>query len=119
MTCDRCEELEEEVAYLRRQLHVADDLAQLARFRKGLKVPTGEARVAQVLYLARGNMVTFETFYRALYASPDEEPEEPNRIVIVYASRLRRHLPPGAIQSVARAGYILTTAGIAALEPFA
>lgn len=119
MTCDRCEELEEEVAYLRRQLRVSDDQAQLARFRQGLNVPPGQARVAQMLYLARGNLVTFESFYSALYIHPGDEPQEPNRIVIVYVSRLRPHLPPGAIQSVPRAGYILTTAGIAALEPFA
>lgn len=119
MTCERCKELEEEVAYLRRELRIVEDEAHLTRIRLGLRVPRGEACVARALFLAQGRLVTFDRFYAALYPHPSDEPQEPNRNVIVYVCRLRRRLPPDAIRSVPRAGYIMTPAGIAALEPFA
>lgn len=105
MTCSRCADLEEEIAYLKSELGLRDDADQIEALREGLDVATAEAHFLRALYNAKGRTVSHMALLDAI---PARMPDRDHSIVKVYASRVRARLGPGSIENIWGVGYRLS-----------
>lgn len=104
------EDLEEEIAYLRRELGFAIDTDKEARVRTKLKLQPQEARLILALN-ATGRVMSRAHLECSLNRAWDSENI---KIVDVYVSRIRKKLP-GSIETFRPYGYAITPQGKAAL----
>ncbi len=109
MSCAHCEELAEEVAYLKTELAfvVAKDFRVSLREKLGLE--TSEAAVVEALYAAKGRVVDHSTLMDAL---PTENDDRHHNIIKVYVCRIRSKIGRNAIRTVYSEGYGLTPEGL-------
>jgi DNA-binding response OmpR family regulator len=118
--CDRCEELQERVAWLESELGIRDDGEKVDRLRRAFRVRPAEIRLLLRLYRAGGHLVTHDQLLDAIPAS-DHARDRDSNIVRVYVNRLRGGLGQDAILRCYGLGYQLTEVGLArvsaAMEP--
>ena len=108
MTCARCEDLREEVAFLKRELGLERDADAQVRLRRAFRLSGREASILARL-LARKGLLPKQTLWQSLYEDGDSEAAL--KIIDVYVSRLRRALPAGSIDTIWGQGYTLTPVG--------
>lgn len=83
---------------------------------KGRYATGMQARLLERLVRAEGAIVPYESMIAAAYGlSGDREPEDPMCVIRVILTRLRKHLPPGAIRNHRGIGYTLDPAAAATL----
>jgi DNA-binding winged helix-turn-helix (wHTH) protein len=121
MSCARCAELEEEIAYLKGELGIRADAEVVDRIRRGLLTVRiansgGKHQAAEclaALYAAKGRTVSPWNLMSAV-PGPSRlgENRTPN-IVTVWIHMCRRLLGREAIENVYGKGYRLTPAGMA------
>lgn len=109
MGCSRCEDLKEEIAYLKSELGMALTKDERVSFRTNLGMDTAEAAIVAALYTAKGRLV--ET-YALSDVLPTENDDRSTNIIKVYICRIRRKIGKDAIRTVYSEGYGLTPVGL-------
>lgn len=112
--CDRCQELKDEIAFLRRELGIvrAEDMEN--RLCLVLGISKTEAAILALLYNRRGATLSKGAIWDVLYAGSDSEPLL--KIVDVFICKLRRRLPEDSIATIWGRGYTLTATGLAHVD---
>lgn len=111
MCCARCEELEEEIAYLKSELGQVSDVSVLAIMRTLYGIRPQASRIIEKLYRARPRVLNKIRISEALVGDGDSE-----RLVDVFVSHARKALGRDAILTHWGAGYSIGPLGIAAME---
>lgn len=118
--CDRCAELEEEIAFLKSELGEARAGEAGHDARKALGLRPGHMALALRLYRAKGHLVTKWQCEEAIplkWAAEDRV----SKIVDVYICQIRAALGRDAVETVWGQGYRLSAKGLAlmaaAVEP--
>lgn len=121
MSCARCEELEERIAWLESELGLqreADVLdAIISRMgRQAAQVGRpGIARTIACLYAARGRPVSKWNLLEAS-GTPTSDEDRNIRVVDIYVSRARQVMGFGAVRTVRGFGYALAPEGVEWVE---
>jgi DNA-binding winged helix-turn-helix (wHTH) protein len=110
--CQRCEELEEEVAYLRSEMGLEIGAGQIATIRQAFNLSPACARLLLVLHRASGRVMSRLQMLDALPARYDGHEDRDERIVNVHVSRIRQAVGPGFIRNEWGKGYHLTAEGM-------
>lgn len=114
MSCAHCEDLEEEVAYLKSELGLVRSKEETIRLRHTFSLSTAEAALVAELYAAKGRTVRH---YRLLEALPTDNEDRSPRILNTYICRIRARLAERAqgeeptIHTIWGDGYRLTAEG--------
>jgi DNA-binding response OmpR family regulator len=107
--CPRCEGLAAEVAYLKSELGIQYDEAELRRLQDAFSLRRGPAQFLRVLRNARGRVVPHLQVLDALPGNDDRG----LTLLSVYACRVRSSLGHSALESVRGVGYRLSQGGLA------
>jgi DNA-binding response OmpR family regulator len=107
--CQRCRDLADEVAYLKSELGLQYDEAELQRLQEAFALRRGPAQFLRVLRNAKGRVVPHLQVLEALPGNEDRGLS----LLAVYACNLRRALGEGALEAVRGVGYRLSRAGVA------
>ena len=107
--CQHCQHLVEEVAYLKSELGIQYDEAELQRLQDVFALRRGPAQFLRVLRNARGRVVPHLQALDALPGSDDRS----LTLLSVYACRVRSSLGHSALESVRGVGYRLSQSGLA------
>lgn len=119
--CDRCEELEERVAWLESELGLQVSADLVDRIRRGLggigqqSKANGTARLIAALYAANGRPMTRWQLLDAIPSRAGNEERNAN-IISVWVSFARKKLGPNAIHNAWDVGYRLTPEGMARIS---
>ncbi len=105
MTCERCEKLEEQVAYLRSELGEISDAMFLSNIKLGFDLTPGQARLAELLYRANGRIISRHRLSDLLGV------EGSSNIVSVYLTSLRRQIGADAFAMAWGQGISMTAVG--------
>jgi DNA-binding response OmpR family regulator len=116
VTCARCEELEEEVAYLRSEMGLQLSAEKFQRLRGRLRLAPGAINFLLVLYQAKGRMVSKLQALDALPSPVRDRDDRNTQLIGVYASHVRRALGHDAISNGWGRGYAMTPAGLARVD---
>jgi DNA-binding response OmpR family regulator len=115
--CARCQELEEEVAWLKGELGLRLDADKIAVLSNAFGFSPNQTKMALTLLASNGRPVTRIQLDEAMPGAP----ERSYSYVSVYVSHIRQALGFDAIETVWGQGYRLTPAGAekirAALAP--
>ncbi len=117
--CARCEELEEEVAYLKGELGELTNTTREYETRKRLGLKPQECKLLAALYSARrSGFVAGGYLLDIIEANGKKKTElnDPQRSLLVYIHRIRKQLGRDAIENVWGHGYRLTATGVAVYE---
>lgn len=106
--CERCEELEEEVAYLKSELGIREAGERIHLLRAALGVRPAVASFLLRLYDARGKLVTHQQLVDALPAVWCDREDRHEPITRVYCAYARKALGRDGIETVWREGYRLS-----------
>ena len=106
--CQHCQHLAEEVAYLKGELGLQYDEAELQRLQGAFGLQRGPAQFLRVLRNAQGRVVPHLQVLEALPGSEDRSPT----LLSVYAWRLRGALGRATVEAVRGVGYRLRQAGL-------
>lgn len=115
MTCAHCEDLKEEVAYLKSELGLRNDAERVEQLRRQ-GVRPAEAAMLCRLYAAGGKLVTVDQLEEAIPAK-DPARERTTPFVRTYASRIRSRMGRDIIGNMWGRGYYLTDRGMAVVGP--
>jgi DNA-binding response OmpR family regulator len=107
--CQRCQHLVEEVAYLKGELGLQYDEAELQRLQDVFGLKRGPAQFLRILRNARGRVVPHLQILEALPGNEDRS----LTLLSVYACRLRGPLGRRAVEAVRGVGYQLSQTGLA------
>ena len=118
--CDRCEELQESVAWLESELGIQRSADRVERIKSALfpyrRSGRGQAAyLLEALYAAKGKVMTKLQILEAL-PSPSRNEERGLKLVDVVVCIARASLGKGAIQTVWGLGYRMTDAGLEAIR---
>lgn len=102
--CSRCEELEEEVAYLRSELGEEIEADAADRVRRALRLSPDQAAIVLTLYRAGGRPVSMVRIDEAL---PVRAADRGLEVLRTKVSQIRRELGKGFILSARPGGYRL------------
>jgi DNA-binding response OmpR family regulator len=111
MTCAHCEQLEEQVAWLKSELGIQMDSTRHAKITKGLRLQGQTAAMVLVLYQARGRVVSQVAMNDAV-PSPLVGEDRGPKFVDVQICRARKVLGKGAIENIFGKGYRLSPSGM-------
>lgn len=111
MMCIRCDELEEEVAWLRSELGIQTELTVKSGLARSLGLSPGELSVVLALYRANGRVVPSSFIEETIPSTWGRAGDRCDRLVAVYVCRIRKALGAGVIETVCLMGYQLTSAG--------
>ncbi len=111
MTCPHCEELREEIRFLKRQVDVEVVASQIDRFMGAFGAPPASAMILSALYNAKGRVLSRTQLDEAAPATRVDPDQRDLKIIDVRISRLRKKLGEHAIQNVWGRGYYLTEIG--------
>lgn len=105
----RVQELEDENAFLRRQLGIEADRDTVRKLAAALNITHHEAHLLSLLYAKRGGTVSRNGLMDAMYAGPDDEPNI--KIIDVWVCKLRRKIGAQTILTLYCMGYGLSPEG--------
>lgn len=115
--CPRCQELQDEVDYLKGEL--ADQRGQeryddqTGRLRQALSLTGKEAATLHMLYAAKGRPLPRHLLDNATLQRGEEREYAPtSQITSIYVCRLRKALPAGAIVTLYGQGHALSSTGL-------
>lgn len=108
--CARCEELQEEVAYLRSELGLRARATDLQALRETFGLTGNEARVALILARANGRTVMRAQIEEAMPARSGVD-DRCSNLVSVVVNNVRRKIGKEHIPTAWAAGYAMTAAG--------
>jgi DNA-binding response OmpR family regulator len=123
MMCERCEELQEEVAYLRNELGLQVTASEVYAVTTALSIRPQAARLAIAMYRAGGRLMTNMQMFEAIPQVLGEKfnDDRSTKLVDVQVCNLRKAMGADAIATVWGKGRALTPAGrariAAILEP--
>lgn len=109
--CQRCEDLEEEVAYLRSEMGERLRVERVDEVARRLKLAPGVTALLLILYGAKGRPVSIYQACEAL-PSPSKNEDRNPHLVAVYVTKIRKTLGADAIENVWGNGYRLTQHGM-------
>jgi DNA-binding response OmpR family regulator len=118
MTCARCEELEEQVAYLKSELGLSNDVETSDRLRRAMRGtyrPThasGACGLVLALYAAKGRLRAKWSLMEAIPPRNGGDDDRNPKIIDVYVSCARKGLGHDAIETVWGRGYRMTDVGM-------
>lgn len=107
MSCAHCDDLEEELACLRRELGQMDDATAISRLSEALHIAPAPAKMLNRLYGAKGRSVSHWVIIEMLSPEVDQ-----SKLPHVYASRLRKVLGEGSVINGWGVGYRLSPAAV-------
>lgn len=107
--CDRCEELEEEVARLKRAMGGLEEDETIGKLRSAYKLDPSQGRLLLLLH-RRAGFVHVERIREVLYGDRMDGGPSDN-IVKVYLARMRNKLGKDAFETLWCGGYRLSDAG--------
>lgn len=110
MICPHCEELREEIRFLKRQLGVEQRERQLDRLKRHFRIPVGDTLILAALANANGRILSqdhLDNLVPHLSAGDDRDPKH----VAIRICRLRKILGSEAIEHHRGRGYFLTNLG--------
>lgn len=110
MTCVHCEELREEIRFLKREIAVEDSEELIDRLRLYHHLQPAEARILAALYCAKGRVLSvyqLDELCPLISATEDRDIKHVN----IRICRLRKKLGAEAIQNVWGRGYCITDLG--------
>ena len=110
------EELEEEVAYLRRELGLMRDDNEIAALRRAYPMHRGGARVVMALRAAAPRGLTYLQLDEAVPQIKGTSGERDLKIITVWTHYARKALGHDAIETVWGKGLRLTPSGIALVD---
>lgn len=113
--CPRCEELREEIAYLRSELGIQREADKIQRIRSALPRRHSRGQTAQAivaLYDAKGRPVSKLQLLDAIPPKWDGADERGESIVNVWIWHARKALGFDAVQTVYAHGFALTPVGM-------
>lgn len=110
--CDRCEELEEDIAYLKSELGLRAGLDEIEALRKAFGLTPSCAKLVLALYRAKGRTVTQLQMLEIMPPRYTIEDDRTSQIVNVQCSKTRKALGPGLLQNVWGQGFKLSPAGL-------
>lgn len=113
---DRLALLEEENAYLRRELGLSLNATRIAAVARGLKLSPQQARLVLALQAARGRTLTKPQLLAAIAVDAGRDDDRGLRIVDVVVHQIRRAIGPHTISTSWGLGHALTPAGIEMLR---
>lgn len=119
--CPRCEQLEEEVAYLKAELGLvvgSDDIQALRGAMRDAGSPdrigrTSPASVVMALYRAKGRTLSKYQLMEAIPPRDRAEDDRNEKIVDVWICRARKGIGRDALENIWGKGYRLTPVGMA------
>lgn len=106
MTCAHCEDLKEEIAYLKSELGLQVDSGQVAAIRDAFGLTEQKARILLVLYKARARTISIAQFHDALPCRYGKE-ERSEKLVQSSISQLRKIVGADAVDTLYGQGYRL------------
>lgn len=115
MTCRQCihrEDLEHRIEWLEGELGLRVDADQVDRLRDAFKVTPAVAKVILMLWRAKGLPVVSAQLAEALPISDHVLDRDDDRLLPVYAHRIRKALGADGLQTAHGQGYRLTTVGL-------
>lgn len=110
--CDRCAELEEEVAYLKSELASWSSEQCVETLARVLRIRPAAAKTLARLYASGGRLVGIRALMEAT-ADPACDDDRDYNVVKVHVWNLRQVLGRDAIQTAWGRGYSLTETGVA------
>ena len=113
--CARCQELEEEVRFLKRELGLDVERDKVGRLQTSLAITPHQARILYALYVARGRIITFDILHEMIPAE-DGAPRDSVEVFKVQICKMRRAVGSNAIQNVWGKGYRITHLGQMVVE---
>lgn len=108
--CTRCQELEDEVRSLRRELAYEIDRNKAHELRRGLRLTKAQAEIMWLLYTSNGRNVTIEAMDE-LTPGRHGIRRQSTKVFQVQVCRLRELMGSEAIETVPGVGYRLTPLG--------
>jgi DNA-binding response OmpR family regulator len=109
--CDRCAELEEEVAYWKGEAGAMRDQDLLAALRRKSGLTGRQAQLLEALWRRRGRPTRRERLLEMI-----EDDDRGLTLVSVIASQVRQKLGRDAILTEFGLGYVIGPSGLAAVE---
>lgn len=109
MTCHHCQDLRDEIAFLKRQLGIQAQQDQISKLATRLRLPPAEAQLLSALYDAKGRVLSVYHLDEVMPAvwSDDRDPKH----VAIRVCRVRKKLGGESIKNVWGRGYCLTDLG--------
>jgi len=111
--CDRCAELEEEVAYLRSELGLLADEDALLTLKRAMRVSPVVARLVYALYRSNGRLLTCAHLEDAIPSKTGRDDYISQSFFGALVCLARRALGRDAIETAWGRGYRLSPAGMA------
>lgn len=108
MTCERCADLEEQIAWLKSELGLTQDTSAVHALRGRFKIDPQQARLLLTLYEAHGRTLTTVFLHEAISS---REHTYGSKLVHVRVMRLRKVLGKEAIETLYGLGYRLSAEG--------
>lgn len=110
MTCSHCEELREEIRFLKRERDLQKARDQITCLKMHFSVPPAEAHLLALLYHAHGRVLSAPQIDDMMPAPVSGEDRQLKH-VDVRVCRLRKKLGGAAIENIWGRGYRLTEIG--------
>lgn len=111
---ERIANLEDEVAYLRSELGLAQDATKIKALKVSLGLTETEALLLHALYATRQHYLSRAQVFDA--TRPSSRRDCTLKIVDVYVSKLRRKIGSDIIKTLWGYGYCLTPQGVALVQ---
>lgn len=109
-SCAHCEELREEIRFLKRERDIEREKAFVDRLKVHLRITPGDALVLAALYRANGRCLSIahlDEVVPHLSAGDDRNMKH----VDIRVSRIRKALGKASVENVRGSGYFLTALG--------
>lgn len=115
MTCNRCEELKERVAWLESELGVQVNTSDAITICRELKIRPQAGQIVLALYRAKGRLVSNLQLWDAIpqVVSPKFDDDRSYKMLDVQVCNARKGLGDGMIETVWGKGKALSPAGMA------
>lgn len=113
--CERCEELEERIAWLEGELHLRHETSDLGAIQAAYRLSPGEAAILLSLYKARGRTMRSHVLLESLPARDHARDRDP-KSVDVRICRIRRRIGRDAISTIWGHGYSISETGASAVR---
>lgn len=111
MICPHCEELREEIRFLKRQIGVQQQQDQISTLATRFRLPPAEAQLLSALYNAKGRVLSVYQLDEAMPPVSASAEERDVKHVAIRVCRVRKRLGEASIKNIWGRGYCLTEIG--------
>lgn len=111
MTCPHCQDLRDEIAFLKRQLGVQAQQDQISTLATRLRLPPAEAQLLSALYDAKGRVLSVYQLDEVMPPVSSSADDRDLKHVAIRVCRVRKKLGEESIKNIWGRGYCLTDIG--------